>query len=244
MVSVNYDMHDEFVQVLGNTNTVIAAYTTAQARLKLYSYIEKLQDRTLYFDTDSIVYLDRENDSYHPSTGNFLGMESKNIYLSSYEVFKQTRLNSLISGCMTDELEKDYGQGSFITEFVSGGPKYACLKLDMVQIHIMLFRHYAYKVWSEKDQAEKTIIKVKGFKLTYNATADINFDKMREIVHAFVQNRDRKETLLRIQRIERTQERKVVTVIRKKVYRVTYTKRVIQSDFTTVPYGYCIPCIG
>lgn len=133
MVSVNYDMHDEFVQVLGNTNTVIAAYTTAQARLKLYSYIEKLQDRTLYFDTDSIVYLDRENDSYHPSTGNFLGTESKNIYLSSYEVFKQTRLNSLISGCMTDELEKDYGQGSFITEFVSGGPKYACLKLDMVK---------------------------------------------------------------------------------------------------------------
>lgn len=73
MVSLNYDTRDEFVQVLGNTNTVIAAYTTAQARLKLYSYIEKLQDRVLYFDTDSIIYIDRKSDTYHPETGNFLG---------------------------------------------------------------------------------------------------------------------------------------------------------------------------
>lgn len=74
MVSLNYDTQDEYVQVLGNTNTVIAAYTTAQARLKLYSYIEKLQERVLYFDTDSIIYINRENDTYQPETGNFLGM--------------------------------------------------------------------------------------------------------------------------------------------------------------------------
>jgi len=32
-------------------------YTTAIARLKMYTYIEQLQGRVLYFDTDSIIYL-------------------------------------------------------------------------------------------------------------------------------------------------------------------------------------------
>ena len=56
MVAVTYELQDDFVEVLANTNAVIAAYTTAQARLKLYSYIEELQDRVLYMDTDSIIY--------------------------------------------------------------------------------------------------------------------------------------------------------------------------------------------
>lgn len=51
LVSVSHSKETEFVEVMGNTNTVIAAYTTAQARLHLYSFIEKLQDRVLYFDT-------------------------------------------------------------------------------------------------------------------------------------------------------------------------------------------------
>jgi len=53
---------------------------------------------------------------------------------------------------MTDELEKDYGPGSYITEFVSGGPK-----------------HYAHKVWSSNDQQEKISIKVKGFSINHAA---------------------------------------------------------------------------
>ena len=32
-------------------NVIIAAYTTAQARLKLYSYLERLDRRVLYYDT-------------------------------------------------------------------------------------------------------------------------------------------------------------------------------------------------
>jgi len=40
---VNYSNEQDFVDVLQNTSVVIAAFTTAQARLKLYSYLEKLQ---------------------------------------------------------------------------------------------------------------------------------------------------------------------------------------------------------
>src|SRR5690349_19111905 len=92
----------------------------------------------------------------------------------------------MFAGQMTDELEKDFGVDSFITEFVSGGPK-----------------HYGYKVWSTKDQKEKICIKVKGFNVNHDAAAAINFDALREKVFAFVKNKDRQETVLNIQRIER-----------------------------------------
>ena len=37
------------------TNVFIAAFTTCQARLKLYESLEILKDRVLYYDTDSMV---------------------------------------------------------------------------------------------------------------------------------------------------------------------------------------------
>ena len=40
MVEMRYQYKEEFVEKSGRTNVVIAAYTTAQSRLKLYSYLE------------------------------------------------------------------------------------------------------------------------------------------------------------------------------------------------------------
>ncbi len=51
MVSVTYSKEEEFMVVLTMTNVVVVAYTTSQARLKLYSYLELLQGRVLYMDT-------------------------------------------------------------------------------------------------------------------------------------------------------------------------------------------------
>jgi hypothetical protein len=47
MVEMRYQYKEEFVEESGRTNVVIAAYTTAQARLKLYSYLEQLGPRAL-----------------------------------------------------------------------------------------------------------------------------------------------------------------------------------------------------
>nr|XP_012222209.1 PREDICTED: uncharacterized protein LOC105672077 [Linepithema humile] len=81
------------------TNVVLAAYTTALARLVLYKYLERLDRRVLYYDTDSCIYVSSGDPSeYEPRTGNFLGD-------------------------MTNELES-YGSGSYIEAFVSGGPKF------------------------------------------------------------------------------------------------------------------------
>ncbi|CAH3184361.1 unnamed protein product [Porites lobata] len=54
------------------TNMFIAIYTTAHARLKLYSALETLQERVLYYDTDSVIYKWRPGQGEIP-LGVFLG---------------------------------------------------------------------------------------------------------------------------------------------------------------------------
>ncbi|XP_020296498.1 uncharacterized protein LOC109861322, partial [Pseudomyrmex gracilis] len=99
VIYVLWQMRDEAVIPSSITNVIIAAYTTAQARLKLYEYLERLGERVLYYNTDSCIYVSSgEPGEYEPRTGNFLGN-------------------------MTDELE-GYGRGSYIESFVSGGPKF------------------------------------------------------------------------------------------------------------------------
>jgi len=45
-----------FVENNFNTNIYVAAYTTANARLRLYSQLERMDRQTVYCDTDSIMY--------------------------------------------------------------------------------------------------------------------------------------------------------------------------------------------
>lgn len=60
--------------------------------MKLYSYLDQLQERAIYYDTDSVVYLTKQNQS--------------ELQLGRY------------LGDLTHELHQD----EFITEFVAAGP--------------------------------------------------------------------------------------------------------------------------
>lgn len=93
---VSYEHTEKCYDPQPTVNVVITAYVTAQARLKLYSYLEELNDRVFYYDTDSVIYVSRPDES-DIATGQFVGD-------------------------MTDELE-NYGSGSYIKKFVSGRPK-------------------------------------------------------------------------------------------------------------------------
>ena len=71
-IALKWKNKDEFVEPLPNTNVILAAFTSAQARLKLYSLLERLGDRVLYLDTDSVVYKHNETE-WNPPRGDFLG---------------------------------------------------------------------------------------------------------------------------------------------------------------------------
>ena len=59
LIEVHFETVDEFVEADGKTNVVIAAFTTAYARLALYGVLEQLNRRVLYFDTDSMICFKR-----------------------------------------------------------------------------------------------------------------------------------------------------------------------------------------
>ena len=71
-IEVHYKHVDEFVQQNNKVNVVIAAFTTAYARLKLYDLLDLLQERVLYYDTDSVIYVHKPGKP-DPPLGNYLG---------------------------------------------------------------------------------------------------------------------------------------------------------------------------
>ena len=93
VVEMFYTMKDPFVEAAGNTNVVLAAFTTAQARIKLYKVMRDLGRRVCYYDTDSIIYTVKEGE-WEPSLGDHLG-----------------------------ELTNELDDNDWIVVFVSAGPK-------------------------------------------------------------------------------------------------------------------------
>jgi hypothetical protein len=71
-VQLDWAYNTDFIETSGRTNVVVAAYTTAQARLKLYSYLQPLGERVLYCDTDSVVFTSAQGE-WDPPLGDFLG---------------------------------------------------------------------------------------------------------------------------------------------------------------------------
>ncbi|XP_035226307.1 uncharacterized protein LOC118198678 [Stegodyphus dumicola] len=184
VAAIWWEKTDKFVSQDTTTNVFLAAFTTAWARLKLYSEMEKLDRAVLYHDTDSIIYAQDGNND--PPIGNFLGE-------------------------FTDELD-----GDTITKFVSGGPK-----------------NYAFET-----EAGKTCCKVRGFTLNFRNSQLLNFESVKSLVCSL----DPSITTIEIENpmkiCREAKRRKVVNKVEKKLYRVVYDKRVIQSDLTTLPYGY------
>jgi len=70
--------NEAHVAVLRHTNDVIACYVTAGGRMKLYTYLDILQRRALYADTDSVIYI-QPRDGAANTFQNILAAERKII---------------------------------------------------------------------------------------------------------------------------------------------------------------------
>ena len=70
------------------SNVVVSAYTTAQARLLLYIYLEKLGIRVLYYDMDSIIFTSTVDDTYEPPVGPYLGDMTNELEYSGLDILK------------------------------------------------------------------------------------------------------------------------------------------------------------
>ena len=124
----------------------------------------------------------------------------------------------LLGDCL-GELTSELAENDHIVEFVSGGPK-----------------QYAYKTF-KGDQ----VCKIRGFSLNYKNSSIVHFDALKD----YVQNLQpfRLTTLVNPSKIVRnTDSYEIVSRQEGKFYRPVYSKRIVQDDYTTVPYGYDTGC--
>ena len=61
-----YVIKDPLVEASDRTNVVLAAFTTAQPRIKLYKVMHALGRRVCYYDTESIIYTVKEGECEPP----------------------------------------------------------------------------------------------------------------------------------------------------------------------------------
>jgi len=66
-------MAEEQIPSLRRTNEVIGAYVTVGARMHLCSYLDRLQERALDFDTDSIMFVQARDEPTLVEVGDNLG---------------------------------------------------------------------------------------------------------------------------------------------------------------------------
>ena len=71
-IEIRYEYTDSFIKPDAKTNVVVAAFTTAYARLKLYDVLDMLQERVLYYDTHSVIFMSKPGEP-EPPTGPYLG---------------------------------------------------------------------------------------------------------------------------------------------------------------------------
>jgi len=124
-------------------------------------------------------------------------------------------------GDMTSELRPSES----IIELVSGGPK-----------------HYAYKIMNEgKKEEEKTVCKVRGMTLNYNASKLVNFASIRDMILRTGNDVVNVHTERKIKRKRMGGGGGIVAIVTEpedKIYRISFFKRRRLGDNTSVPLGY------
>lgn len=93
-------------------------------------------------------------------------------------------------------------------------------------------KNYAYRT-----ERGDTVCKIRGFTLNYKNSLILNFNAVKEMIEELEMTSS--ITVTNRNKITRdANRRKVLSKIETKMYCLVYDKRVIQSDYTTLPYGY------
>ena len=83
---------DHFIDNSNDANIYIACFTTSHARLMLYDKLDYLQEKVLYFDTDSIIYID--DGTKNIKRGDMLGELTDELSGKAITQFVSTRPKS------------------------------------------------------------------------------------------------------------------------------------------------------
>ena len=169
MSRIDYRKKKQFQNSASDTSLINASMVTSYARVELYKLLSVVDpDDLCYCDTDSIVFIVREGQE-NPLTPFLNGQFNPPAPEDPEDPFYSDHRN--LAGGLENEVEKDFGPGHVITQWIAPGPK-----------------EYAYHVFEEATRFEpgmkpkKTVTKCKGLTLSGQAFDTFNFDYMMSLV--------------------------------------------------------------
>lgn len=235
VIGVSYVLKDKNLFDISNErNIFIAAITTAWARIELYKYADKLSTNTetqvFYVDTDSLIFSEKKTPFKTLSTGNFMGD-------------------------LTNELKEN----EWISLFLSAGPKnYAfetnlsnsCVKVKGFSLHsenLRAFNCNSLKQIIEKYVQENcdengfvSIQDPKEFKtLSKQKRQEFLKEHEKTVSKASAFSDLFAISVFNPNKITRTDTWIVLSRKEQKLFIFNYDKRILRSDFSTLPFGYC-----
>ncbi len=140
------------------------------------------------------------------------------IYLTNPGDTYHPKLGSWL-GELTDEIQDEFGTQAKMDTFASAGPK-----------------NYGYRV-KKQDGTFAYKVKIRGFRLQYAASLQLNLKTLKKKVAAFVKHGDTSRIGVTQPQITRSHNRQVTTRDTRKQYGVVYKKRRVMRDYNTLPFG-------
>ncbi len=200
-----------------DTNIFVAITTTAWARIRLYHELEKVGNRVLYCDTDSIIYKESPNPAENLKIGSFFGE-------------------------LTSELDDD----DYIVEFVSGGPKNygyitkkgkAVVKVKGFTLNCTNAEAFTF------EKIKAVILNGVGEKWLAGKKQKLRLDFLDHHMECETEASAFADaqgiSVYNPVRISRTRMWEIVQKAEQKLYSFSFDKRVVDSEtFDTFPYGY------
>jgi len=220
---------ESFSEMDLKTNVVISAFTASWARLKLWTVMQKLGDRLLYTDTDSLVFISVPG-MWEPQVGEFLGELTDELTCKKISCQKiHDQENFAVSA-----------PNHFISEFVAGGPKNYAYKLNSGEV-VCKIRGFTLDVETAKI--------LNFFSLKEQLFQWFHHSKERreakescdEIAHSRESCLPVKSDIL-VVRTQIFRDRKLYRVFNRKTkkrYGIVLDKNKVNlEDFSSVPFGY------
>lgn len=212
MVGLKGENKHKYIEEKKKTYTLnnrgIASFITAYGRVTLGDIKRKLMSRSLYNDTDSIIY------HYIPG---------------QYEVPLGTLL-----GEWSSEIPEE---GGFIDKYVATGPKsysYRVLYEPQPARPLTLEESKTYVVKGSKMYKYKYMLKCKGITMTTANQQLVTFDTMKDLV----MGKNKSITTSNIKFHWRRMQRTMHTFMEDKLISFTYNKGEINDEYKVLPFGW------
>ena len=214
---VQYEYSKGFTPEMPHVNVFVAAFTTANARIRLFKVLHALEKRVLYFDTDSVILEYDETDSkrFIPDIGVNLGQ-------------------------WTSELK----EGTHITRFVSSGPKsysYVCSDgSSSTKLKGFTLNHETSQLLNF--ESIRNLVLFWAAPDVHHLSSDVTGNHADDDDHDYAQNLAREQPTIDVRYRKICRDKKKFLLFNReeiKKYKVTYTKRrLVKGTYSTLPYGY------